>query len=58
MHEEGTFRRSRRPRLQLIILIKSSFILNKLTKKTKHYFNLILHKIVSIKEIIHAYVCK
>ena len=63
MHVEGTFRALREGafgdlaslRSQLIILIKSSFLLNKLTNKAKQDFNSMLHKIVSVfkKSLIH-----
>ena len=45
-------------RSQLIILIKSSFLLHKLTNMTKQDFNSMLYKIVSAKEISYAYICK
>ena len=59
MHAEETSRALREDafddfaslRSQLIILIDSSFILNKLTNIAKQDFNSILHKIVSVKEI-------
>ena len=39
---------------QLIILIKFLFLLNKLTNITKHDFNSMFHKIMSVKEITYT----
>ena len=58
MHAEGTSRPLREDDLdylaslqsQLLILINSSFLLNKLIKIAKQDFNSMLHKIMTVKE--------
>ena len=64
MHAEGTSRALREDsfddlallRSQLIFLIKSSYLLNKLTNIAKHDFNSMPHKLMSFEEISYTYI--